>query len=604
MRNHLPPTLLGLSCLIASWSPALDAQAATTPDNSLLIITHSSFQNSSTALWNFIAHKQAMGWTVCEADEYTWAGQTGLVGDAAAQRLRAYLQAYYPYKYAYRKYLLIIGDPDMDWGNVPMKRTWPYWFGASLGTDYYYADLRGPDGTASSWDLNGNGNYGELGDFGTGGIDTVPEMIVGRIPFYGDVAEVDSILQKIINYEDAFAVDNWVEKVLLPMSPEDAYTPNWPLGEAIKASVCSDSQNRKCTRIYDDSYVDGSGRSVVPDVSPTTEDNVLGKWLEHYGFVFWESHGGDTYAEDLFSTDSVPSLDDNYPAFVFQSSCDTGRPTNPDNLAFALLKNGAIATVAATDMTGYGGGTGDVTNTDNEQGLAYRYAVNLVRLNQRCGDAFWNMMTQVPRTDGIWNNHLGFVLYGDPTVRPRVGTRRVMYGNDDRGYTGDGDWAPGYWKGECAATDVLVGASRSTTQGAIHDVLCKKFLYTPNAAAGSTLVFTTRDSRRDTSTGDWDPGYVKGECGYFEAVTGLAQTPDNVTRARCAAAAYYGYESCRRRIFWRGDNRESGSGGDWDYGFYKGQCGDGLAYVKGVSKDSSGKIRSLLCCTARYPEGQ
>jgi hypothetical protein len=177
-----------------------------------------------------------------------------------------------------------------------------------------------------------------------------------------------------------------------------------------------------------------------------------------------------------------------------------------------------------------------------------------------------------------------------------------MYGGDNRGYTGDGDWALGYWKGECAATDVLVGVSRSTSPGWIHDLFCRKSYYTPFVSSGTTIDFRTRDARRDTTTGDWDPGYIKGECGYFEGVTGLAQDPNQVVRARCTVVAYSGYYSCHRRDFWQSDGRDSNSGGDWDPGYYKGQCGDGLGYVKGISKDSSGKIRSLLCCTARYVE--
>ena len=151
----------------------------------------------------FVAHKQARGFNTYVFDENDWSAG-GLTGDAAAEALRTFLQqANNQYNL---RYLLIIGDPRVDTGPVPMKRTYPRTTGAvgqspSFGTtacnfsqsqvpsDFYYAELGG------DWDLDNDGLYGEFGqasavgtttgDFGVGGVELDYDLSVGRIPTYG-----------------------------------------------------------------------------------------------------------------------------------------------------------------------------------------------------------------------------------------------------------------------------------------------------------------------------------------------------------------------------------------------------------------------------------
>jgi hypothetical protein len=48
-------------------------------------------------------------------------------------------------------------------------------------------------------------------------VDFTPEVSVGRIPYYGTIADLDSILQKIMDYENATGI-GWRKNALLPMS--------------------------------------------------------------------------------------------------------------------------------------------------------------------------------------------------------------------------------------------------------------------------------------------------------------------------------------------------------------------------------------------------
>ena len=47
-----------------------------------------------------------------------------------------------------------------------------------------------------------------------------------------------------------------------------------------------------------------------------------------------------------------------------------------------------------------------------------------------------------------------------------------LVSQEDRGYTGSGDWDGGYYKGECPWGKVVVGVSASPSSGKPHRILC------------------------------------------------------------------------------------------------------------------------------------
>lgn len=369
-----------------------------------LILTTSAIASASTSLQAFVQHKQTRGFTVEIATENDWGGG---VGDVAAENIRAYLTANYINKQI--RYVLLIGDPHPEQGSVPMKMLWPRYHSSDsyrrAPSDYYYADLTG------NWDLNGDGFYGqEQGDFGLGGIDRLPEVIVGRIPYYNNVSDLDSILQKIINYESGALKGNWQKNVLLSMKPSDQYTPGYPLGQAILNDTVMPS-GLNATRVYESDY----GLNPPPEYTPCNYTNTLSAWQQHAGFHFWWTHGDPTTALDVFKTDHCQYLSNNYPSFIFQCACENGWPERSDNLGYSLLKQGAIATTAATRVSWYRSGQTSFANSDSNSGMTYTYARKLIRDNLPCGDAHYAMLVDVPNDS--WMNHCVFNLYGDPSLR-------------------------------------------------------------------------------------------------------------------------------------------------------------------------------------------
>lgn len=395
----------GTQTLESSDISSNDSETQATTD--YVILTTTDVVAASTKLQAFINHKINRGYSVAVVTQSAWGGGTG---DTAANNIRAYLKANYLTKGFH--YVLLIGNPNPSTGAVPMKMLWPRHNSTTYQeapSDYYYADLTG------NWDRDGDGYYGEdIQDFGTGGIDLYPEVIVGRIPYYGVISDLDSILQKIIDYESGTYGGTWVRNVLLSMKPSDSSTPGYNLGEAIRNNIVLPA-DLTTTRVYEQTY----GLSTAPDYTPCSYANVLTAWQKHAGFHFWWTHGNETTAADIMYTNQTQYLDDKYPSFVFQCSCLNGYPEVTNNLGYSMLKRGAVATDCATRVSWYYPAETDFTKTDSNASMTYKYADKLITDGLPCGDAHYAMMVEVP--NGIWMNHCVFNLYGDPSVACATG---------------------------------------------------------------------------------------------------------------------------------------------------------------------------------------
>ncbi len=190
------------------------------PKNYVILTTNHIYEKSKN-IRRFIESKKERGFNVFVVtqnkminDSTTMSnGWGGGTGDTAAENIRKWLQENYltlPIEY-----LLLVGNPDPESGDVPMKKTWLYRYtnDSDYGTDetdinrfyptdYYYAEL------TSDWDTNGDGNYG-VGPGGPSGtddtksIDRFPDLLAGRFPFYDDNFDnLDSLFRRAIIYEN------------------------------------------------------------------------------------------------------------------------------------------------------------------------------------------------------------------------------------------------------------------------------------------------------------------------------------------------------------------------------------------------------------------
>ena len=417
------------------WHQAGEAQVAQGKASSVydyVIITTNAIEAGSSKLADFVTHKQGRGYSVLTVTEDEYGGLVGQAPDGRAEKIRKWLQDNYV-SYGI-KYVLLIGNPDPDdpangsdsVGDVPMKMCWPRRAASSYReapTDYFYADLTG------NWDLDGDGYFGEVEDYvGAGGVDLANEVYVGRIPVYGGAySTLDGILQKVIDYE-ADPDMSWRESALLPMSFSSTSYDGAPLGEQMKDDYLTPAGYSVWTQ-----YQQGGGVCSLDSVYGSSEELRGGEFVrDHwaandYGLVVWWGHGSQSTAwvgcegcwdGYIFANDYPSYLDDDHPSFVYQNSCKNGYPEDANNLQYAILKQGGIATVGATRVSWYNGseGYGSFDGSTTNAGIGYEYTSRLVQ-DQAAGEALYDAKASLtPMSATRLMNLYDFNLYGDPSI--------------------------------------------------------------------------------------------------------------------------------------------------------------------------------------------
>lgn len=446
-RGRAAPALLLLAFLTTSFPVEAGVYA---------IVTSAEIRGLSQNLDSFVTSKEVRGFNVLVFDETDWGG-SGLTGDPAAEALRSFLQSAYALYDI--EYLLLVGDPRTHSGPIPMKNLYPRTFGylsvspngwnadcdgfamvqTAVPSDYYYADVDG------NWDLDGDGLYGEFGDFdatagptgdfGPGGVDRNHDFAVGRIPVYSGnptqlaqgVADLDSILAKTMDYQAAppESID-WRFNALIAAEGANRIF----FGEALRDDIFLPANFSSVARIYDADVclVPNPPTGCVP-ISGTPEAttcsvaNVVAQWnATPPGAVSWLTHGGGIGATAVMNSAQAALLDDDYPTITFQASCFNSQPSVTNNLSYALLKNGAVGTIGATVISHGPGGPNPPLNHPSSEGgnagLAYYFMGALAQQGLPVGDALLETKRDVDLYGRCWywQNMAGFNLWGDPEV--------------------------------------------------------------------------------------------------------------------------------------------------------------------------------------------
>lgn len=381
------------------------------------IITTNAIINGSSQISNLIAQKQQKGFTVITVTENTWGGGAG---DGAANNIRNWLRNNYLSQNI--RYVLLIGNPDPTYGDVPMKMCWPRYSDIDYReapTDYFYAELSG------NWDINNDSYFGSYDDFYlTGGPDRFAEVAVGRIPSYnGDMTTLNKIIQKIIRYENETAVE-WRRFAMIPMEPSSDITPGFELGEQVKTDFLV-PKSIKSYRLYDKfnsdagAIVSGVMTLNPPPESPEcSETRVLDAWKNNdFGLVTWFTHGWSQGASGVFSSSNAAYLDDMHPSIVYEASCNNATPEESTNLAYSLLSNGAVATIAATRVSWYLPGQTYFAGEPSNQGFLYSFVQNLVRDSMDVASALNTVKSNTSfYGSAYWMNYLDYNVYGCPDI--------------------------------------------------------------------------------------------------------------------------------------------------------------------------------------------
>lgn len=418
-----------------------------TPDEEnydFVIITTGSLVTSSERLDDFVALKQAQGFRVKLVTDADFSSSNGPPPNGTEEKVRAWLQQNYLSMGI--KYALIISDPRPTSNQIPMKLCWAR-LGASdyptidrCYTDYYYADLTG------NWDIDGDQRFGEYyDDCGTTGVDFFPEVFVGRIPYYGAIEDVDSILQKLIDYENQTAFPNWRRRFLLPTAIafyENQVEPGLPGldGASFARRLCNDllvPWEITPYRLFEKS---GIAPSPYPCEAPLNTTNVLTEWQKGYGFACLFGHGS-TYAiyrtiwthdnsdnipqpselslNAFFTGSDASSLDDSHPAITFLIACNAGNPGFETQIGYNLLRQGAVAVVSASAPVFVELGEWQpYTNIADAMSIAYFYFTRIIQRGEKLGEAFYLAKSSLgwEYEQDDWHNLMAFNLFSDPSL--------------------------------------------------------------------------------------------------------------------------------------------------------------------------------------------
>ncbi len=370
-----------------------------------------------------------------------YGSKTGQSPNGTAEKIRKWLIDNYSNMGIY--YVLLIGDPDPSGGDVPMKMCYPEGYATAneAPTDYFYADLTG------DWDLDADTIFGEYnGDRGTGGVDFSVEVYVGRIPVCkAEYSTLDSIIQKVIDYETADGDLNWRLSTLMPMSmlANPSSSPGGDtsyVGHQMKVNYLT-SRSFSTWEMYE-RRGSGCNSNYAPDQN-LVANAVRVRWgANPYGMVWWSGHGvhpSGTYSVTGYSSsgncaygyylfhrdDAAGYLDDDYPAFVFQGSCSNAYPSVCDNVAHSLIRHGAVTTVAASrtsyfisnyafNYTYKFGGLGYIAYYYGDYVTQYGNYGAAVSLYSAKYDLY---ISTYGSYDWTWKNYMIHNLYGCPETR-------------------------------------------------------------------------------------------------------------------------------------------------------------------------------------------
>ncbi|MCK4886360.1 MAG: hypothetical protein KAS96_03170, partial [Planctomycetes bacterium] len=357
-----------------------------------VIMTTNYIADNSTMIDAFVAHKQALGYDVNVVTEDDFDD-----GDSETKRtldMKNWLISFQNSAPDVLEYVLFVGDPYPDGGQIPM-------YNNSNATDLYYAELD------------------------TYSRPFIADVLVGRIPYYGCMADLDLIFVKTIEYENQFSNTlGWRKNNLIMMKPLNEYTnpsggtiggTSWWLGEQVKDEILVPN-NRDYHRIYDVNVsTDYYNIMPIPETFPCSDYTVADTWSEgKFGLAMFTTHGGPTSAGGIINLALMPDYHDTYPSFLVKCSCSTTDPKNRRNLGFEFLKNQSVTVVGSTTPSYY---TPSRTDFDQTDGYClsqnYQYVKRVVAQGMTAGEGLYSLKAAQTSNTNIYK----FNLYGDPSLR-------------------------------------------------------------------------------------------------------------------------------------------------------------------------------------------
>ena len=386
--------------------------------NGYAILISSALKGKLKNLKAFVKHKQARGFKVHVVYSDQWGEGRGL---DSVKNCTKWLKE--NYKKRHLLYVLLVGDPDPDEGDIAHAATslaWTDWPYMDLDSDWSPALYKKVKGKKKGSEEGAESSSAEVCDAeprpegalsgkkakGIEKINGQWEVLVGRIPWYGEdsshwkAADVDIILARTMRYENAKGDLSW--------------RMNWAFAEHGDGS--KKTRTRELLDKFGADYVrlwQQWGDTAPPDGEPNEIKHTLNHHQETrkdpIGIVHYHSHGtGDAVCATI-STKSAVDLKDDFPAVHYVNACSVGTPRNDKNIVAALFRFNGIAAI------------GPSMSVISPNGAKIKIPGSLYT-GQSIGESFWNLQkSRSYGEQGIWGLNkttLCYYLQGDPSVVP------------------------------------------------------------------------------------------------------------------------------------------------------------------------------------------
>lgn len=299
-----------------------------------LIVTTNQIKANLKKLNAFIGHKVARGFTVTVITEDDY-GNTAPGPDRAAA-IRAWMHE--NYQSLNLLYALMIGNPNEKSGDVPYHLTDLQ----QIPSDYPYSDLSG-----ATWDLNGDGFYGEKDDIGPGGADGVSEVYVGRMNLYGEhhayanAAGIDEMLQATMDFENESGDLRYRHNTLMAAHGSVSFKRFTHIAKEYLDVLGADYK-----RLWHHNWGDGTVAASYDIESRVTAAAIEGG---SYGNIQFHSHGTPNSVIGVLHTRDVIGLRPVRRAgLMYAGACGVGTPAHEDNIMTALTRYVGVGMVGGT----------------------------------------------------------------------------------------------------------------------------------------------------------------------------------------------------------------------------------------------------------------
>jgi len=422
--------------IIDNWPQASQWYTTRAPQRAegYCIIIPAAMQNAVDAL---VSHRQSQGYDVTVVTRQSI--EANVSGVDVQQKIRHYLRA----NVAHIAFVLLVGeDFDMPWRSlVPFNENPNGPQGnpdiAPIPSDLYFSELTDPDG--SSWDVDGDGYYGEVYDddfnlVGDDDPDHYADVHLGRIPFSSPTM-ISDICAKTIAFDTN---KDRSYKTASLLAGGMYYFENENYGGLPRIDGADFMEDLLDMKVFDPSKAttlyekSGLNYCTYPCTAPLTQNNQIGFWQRkgimyecHHGNAgayarkYWAWDDGDAIPENhefewplCLEKNDVYQLDNEYPATSYLRSCLCGKP-EVTSLGAMLLYRGSSAVVASSRIAWL--------SFADMGGMPFHFYERLMGRTDTCrglvGAAHDLSRIDFMETSGFWIIPYHYNLFGDPALR-------------------------------------------------------------------------------------------------------------------------------------------------------------------------------------------